>query len=92
MVGERIKKAKEELSEKLTGERIAKLLEKTPKKAKQEILKVLENLIEKGGKIITGLKEKLHITDDEIKLLFKGTLHLATLLKKWLAKCLSFLE
>ena len=72
MVGKRVKRAKERLEEEFTGERIAKLLEKSPKKAKRRILKRLEQRIEKEGKIVNKLMDKLHMTKDEVKLLFKG--------------------
>ena len=67
----KFKKQKEKLAEKVSGERVGKVLDRVSIEKKRKILKVLENRIEKG-KIIPVLMDKLNIKEDEIKLLFKG--------------------
>ncbi len=70
-------KAKEKVrthaTEKVGGERAAKIIDKIPKKRKQKILKRLEKAIDNNGKVVTWVMDNLGITKDEITLLFKKT-------------------
>ncbi len=64
---------KGKLAKKVSGKRVAKALDKVSIERKRKILNRIEKAIDKDGKIVKFLMEKLHITEDELTLLFGKT-------------------